>query len=257
MKKEVQTGTLLYNDLLRYKAEQSRYFNAELKVVNSKAEFYQVFTKISEDVAEGKYRPYIHFEIHGNTSGLVLNNNDLVTWAELYHLFLNINILLKNQLYISLATCYGGYLINAIDPLKKAPFFGFVGTLDKVSSFDLQVGFYEFFETLLSTNDLTLATNALRTANPDLPVKYISIISEAIFKHLEKKLYMQFNNRILKLKRQKVLEKLARANPDIRKKYQKKELRDHLRKIAAAQIKDIQSFKDYFLHLRNEPVWGT
>lgn len=247
LKVEEQTGFLLYNDLLRYKAEQSKYFDAELKVVDSKREFYEIFNRINEDVEKRGVRPYLHFEIHGCIKGLVLNNYELVTWDELYCLFLNINILLKNHLYISLATCYGGYLFNAIDPLKKAPFFGFVGTLDTVSSFDLQVGFYEFFETLLSSRDLTAAVSALRNANPDLPVEYISIVSEAIFKHVEEKLYMQ-------LITYNTVEELILENPLIRKMYTKEQLTVHIHKITDEQIKDIQSFKDYFLHLRDEPV---
>jgi hypothetical protein len=62
---------------------------------------------------------YLHFEMHGCREGLMLNSGELLSWEELYQYFVLINSRLQNQLFVSLATCFGAYIINSVDPTKK------------------------------------------------------------------------------------------------------------------------------------------
>lgn len=251
---EPQTGTILYNDLLRYKVKPLEGFRTELFRVKNTVDFENAMQSIFKESNYYGIRPYLHFEIHGCKDGIVLENKDLVTWLELYTYFSRINSILRNQLFISLATCYGGYLFNAIDPLKRAPFFGYVGNTHEVSSFEIEVGFYAYFDTLLSTFDLNQAIDALNKENPQLPYPYIFMVSESIFAIASKKIVQQNGNRGFQLAKRKELEKVIRkADPTIRTRFSKAELKALIKKSVRNRPKDIKKLEAYFLFRSDNP----
>ena len=119
--KEICEGTLKFQCL----RENSPSF--EYVQINSKKQLFEKFLSIEKSIIEFKYLPYLHFEIHGSDdkSGLFLNSNELLEWNELYESLQSINIRCKNNLFISLATCYGAYMIRAYNnPTEPCPFYG-------------------------------------------------------------------------------------------------------------------------------------
>lgn len=251
---EDQTGTALYQDLLRYMVEKIEHFSAQLIIINSKVQFFAAIDAIYNEIDPMSCRPYLHFEVHGSKEGLVLNSAELLSWDELYNHFRKINFVLKNQLFISLATCYGAYLFNAIDPTKQSPFFGFVGNSVKIYSEETAVGFYEYFERLLETMDLNAAIDALNGANPELPVPYISVVSESVFQIASGKMNEQSKTRQFKLAKRKELEKMAREDPAIKGRYSKSELKLLIKDRVNRRDKDLKKIKEYFLFKRDSPA---
>jgi len=82
-------------------------------------------------------------------------------------------------LFISLATCYGAYIFNALDPLGRVPFYAFVGPSSEVSEGEVEADWNLYFNELLTTRDFSVAIQALNQSNPRTP--YMFKTSEEIF----------------------------------------------------------------------------
>jgi hypothetical protein len=228
---EIKTGTNVFNDLLKYKVMQHEGFNAILLIVNTKAEFIAEINGIYDLTDPQMHRPYLHFEIHGCQQGLVMNSGELVSWVELYSLLVRINEMLRNQLFISLATCYGAYLFNAINPFKRSPFFGFVGNVEQIPNGEIEYAFSEYFATLLDELDLDEAIHALNNANPNTPFPYVSLTSSGLYELLCRKMNAKEKVRIVRLATMKRIEKKYKAVLVAKTKYTKSELRKKIKEL--------------------------
>jgi len=249
-----KTGSVLYNDLIRHRVNQMDGFSAELICVDTKPSFMAALKGIFKDTDPNESRPYLHFEIHGSKDGFELTNGESVSWEELYLSFSEINGLLRNQLFISLATCFGGYLFEIIDPSRRAPFFGFVGNTSTISSWEIEIGYYEYFDTLLQTLDLDKAIESLNLANSHSKVPYVPLVSGEIFHHVATKLKAQMKNRKLILSKRKQLEKQAKKNSKIKLQYSKSGLKDAIKKIVWNYPRQMEVLEQYFLFQRDTVV---
>ncbi len=128
--------------------------------------------------------PYLHFEMHGskNKDGLILKTGELVKWDMIYKGLQSINITSKNNLFISMASCYGAYLIKAYKKVNEpCPFYGFIGPLNNIGERDLEDSYENYFTKLLDTKDFTRAIKELKASNIDNPNEYIFLNSDAYF----------------------------------------------------------------------------
>ena len=116
--------------------------------------------------------PIIHFETHGSVDGICLSNNDIIEWKELQKVFIEINFLCENNLFITMATCYGGYIYKAISPRERAPFWGFVGAFEEVYPYEILFNFSAFYEEFLKSLDFNKAQIALNSANSSAVSKF-------------------------------------------------------------------------------------
>src|SRR5690606_25656735 len=103
--------------------------------------------------------------MHGSKTGLQLTSFERVTWEELQPILIELNVLCKNNLFLTMATCYGGYIYNAISPKLQAPFWGFVGPFDKVDEDEILADFTNFYFELLRSLDMNAAETALHIQN--------------------------------------------------------------------------------------------
>ncbi|MEX8549429.1 MAG: hypothetical protein V5804_17655, partial [Mucilaginibacter sp.] len=173
------TGSNLYNDLLSRRVRQMPGFHTEIHDISDKEVFDNLMNQIKIACSNNDIRPYLHFEMHGCKEGIQLSNRELLTWEKLYNYFVKINEILRNQLFVSFATCYGAYIFQVIDPLKRSPMFGFIGPSDQISADNIEIDFYGYFDVLLSTKDFDLAIEALNNTNHTN--KYVFNTSELIF----------------------------------------------------------------------------
>lgn len=179
------TGTELYNDLLKWKEfEYDGKFKTELVTINDKVDFFNKLNSIKQECIEQKCFPIIHLEIHGssNYEGLVLKSRELVSWDEIYKSLIDINLIIGNNLFLTLAVCHGGYLMQLIKLDKPAPFWGFIGSFDTIEVSDLMIRYYEFYKEFFTSFNLNLAFYKLRNSNPHIPSTYKFINSEETFK---------------------------------------------------------------------------
>lgn len=146
-----KTGEELFNDTIKRNSERTGLFHTKFLRVADKTTLIEYLKTINE-YSNKQYHPFIHFEVHGskNKDGLVLNSDELITWNELADETRQINLTTKNNLVISLATCYGAYFCNEMRILKAAPFCGCVCTTSQIPNYEIIPRFTIFFETLLT-----------------------------------------------------------------------------------------------------------
>lgn len=181
------TGTELYNDLIKWKEfEHNGKLKTQLVSIENKITFFNLLDSIKKECVELKCFPMIHLEIHGSKdhSGLVLKSKELVTWNEIYESLIEINSIIGNNLFLTLAVCHGGYLMQLIKPDKPAPFWGFIGSFDTIGVNDLMIRYYEFYKEFFDSLNLNLAFYKLSNSNPTIPSTYKFISSEETFKNV-------------------------------------------------------------------------
>ncbi len=178
--KDAKTGTELYEDVLRRLEFKLHNFRAELINVESKSELFEILYDIERRVSEKKSIPLLHFEAHGTKEGLWLAGEEEVTWEELIVPISRINSKCGNNLFLSIAACWGGNIQFQIDIARPSPFRGFIGPFGPLSEKDVISSFVPFFEALLDTDDFHAAIEALKRGNADR-IEFHHLNSEAFF----------------------------------------------------------------------------
>ncbi len=180
------TGKELFDDVISRRCSQTDkagYFYSP----TTKADFLRDMEEICANVLYDDLFPIIHFEIHGNPNGLVLKSNEMVTWDELQHYCRIINIHVKNQLIITLATCYGSWIWKMINVVLPAPYWGYIGPKKEIEEGTLMEDFQNFYDLLLTQKSWDAALKELvDNGNRD---KYEYLHCKGIFEyHIENKL---------------------------------------------------------------------
>lgn len=176
---EPKTGQELYNDIIVRCSYKKQDLLHELCLVSSRVDFFDALKKIGDNVRLDKEIPILHFEIHGNQNGFVLNSNELVIWKELKPYLISINTSIGNHLFITSAVCFGGYLSSILTVSDRSPFYGMIGTFTEVVLNEHFDSFQEFYQELLSSAHFTNACRAFRNANPGK--KFYSLFTDEIF----------------------------------------------------------------------------
>jgi hypothetical protein len=76
--------------------------------VNTLFELITELRMLTESVPE-KGVPILHLSMHGGDDGLQLASGEFITWAQLSPHVVNLNISTNNNLFISVAACFGFY----------------------------------------------------------------------------------------------------------------------------------------------------
>jgi len=183
---EKQTGTMLYDDIIARRCDQighGKYFYNP----SSKNDLIEALNTICNNVLYDDLLPILHFELHGSEHGLVLKNGDHVLWKELQEYCRLINIKTKNQLIITLATCWGSSIWEMIDIGVPAPYWGYIGPREKIGVGDVMLDFGEFYDCLLTEQSWDKALERLvENGNRQ---KYIYLHCKGIFEYYVEKNY--------------------------------------------------------------------
>lgn len=163
---EDKTGEILFNDTIKRNSERTDLFYTKFLKVPDKTTLIEYLKTINE-YSKKQYHPFIHFEIHGSEEkdGLVLKSGELIKWNELADETRQINVTTRNNLVISLATCYDAYFCTEMKILKAAPFCGCVCATSQIPTYEIIPRFTIFFETLFDSRDFDLAITHLNEAN--------------------------------------------------------------------------------------------
>ena len=187
--KELQTGTELYDAIVSRRCTltgKAAYFYNP----STKQEFFKALDEICANVLHDELMPIIHFELHGNPKGLVMKNGDAISWQVLQDHCRLINIKTQNQLIVTLATCWGSRIWEMIDITKPAPYWGYIGPKESILASVLMEDFSDFYDTLLSTENLDSAVAQLKVNGTRS--QYIYLSCKAIFEyHIERKFQKQ------------------------------------------------------------------
>lgn len=156
-----QTGTQLYEDLLRYKPIMDGNIFCELMNVADKNDFEAALTHILSKLEEGDILT-IHVEAHGSVDGIALSSGEIVEWKDFYDLIRPINIALGHLLFIVMAMCSSIAMISNISVEERAPYRAFLCTTREMYPNELYEGFLSFYEKFCNLLDVFGAMTALQ-----------------------------------------------------------------------------------------------
>lgn len=154
------TGSELYNDIIRRRCDQQNQ-HADLFCCSNLREMEDVLYALISITGSEQCHPLIHFESHGNARGLICQSGELFSWNRLCNFLRKINRNCRNNLYVSVASCYGGHIQHGLKITELCPFRAFIGPQKEVTGYDLLTDFTTFFETLFKTNSFDKALQRL------------------------------------------------------------------------------------------------
>jgi len=154
----------------------------EFKEVDSRLSLIELLSALAQGCRKKKREKLIlHFECHGSQApdGLVIKDGSLVTWEDLRAPLTELNTATECGLFLTLATCFGGWLGEIVSLTERAPVLAYVGPRNSIASKHLATGFAHFYDTLLEGGDLKRALQRLDI--PDLPLdSYVYISTPAL-----------------------------------------------------------------------------
>jgi hypothetical protein len=185
---EIQTGKNLYDDvvsrrinLLQPKGNKMTHIFWDL---NSLEEFLDMLEYYVVNSPYMKSGILLHIEAHGeeDRKGLILSDGSFVNWATLISNFRKINTNCCNELFVSMATCYGRFLYQGIFPYKKSPYSGYISAVEQVSPEDIIETFHTLFEELISTRNIVAAYEHIEKAQSNFYYKDMKAVFEDNFR---------------------------------------------------------------------------
>lgn len=158
-----KTGSELYNDTIKRKIDYLQ--PKEIKMthkffdVNSKKTFLEIFEDFQASAEFFNGGVLFHFEMHGlsDLSGLVFSDKSYIEWLELADLLREINITINNNLYVTMATCFGRFLYKGAIYNKKTPYSGYISASKEVSGNEIMEDFTVIFDELIFNGNLIYA----------------------------------------------------------------------------------------------------
>jgi len=220
--------------------------------VGSKKQLISWMQTLPQAFRDSQIVPYLHLEIHGCEDGLELTNGDLVLWEELTPLLREINRTIENNLFLSLATCFGAFLFKAVDLLDRIPFFGFVGPVHEIFLREVRSDWVAYFQALLENGSFTKAIIALNETNKRIP--YAFLTSEEIFDKLSNIVGSAYQSRQLRRKKRNELIRTAWKNPKTRENNTRASIETYFTNYVSRQPQFMEHIRDYFLYRTDTPA---
>lgn len=216
---DAKTGTALFNDTIRPRMMQKCLENqCELISVSSKTEFFDALSNIYNQIVYNLVNPIIHLEMHGLMEGLQVTSGEIITWKELQNKLIEMNALTVNNLFLSLATCFGGYIYSVISPRLRTPFWGFIGPFETVYPDEVLANYTAFYDEFILSGDFGASEKALNISNPTLVSQFRLQNTEFIF---------------------------TRAYNNYEEKYLTPAMVEHRTNLIVAQCRDLPEFKGW------------
>ncbi|THF53143.1 hypothetical protein E6C50_02760 [Flavobacterium supellecticarium] len=253
-KDEQKTGKDLYDDILRWRQMSSdNKFTCEYKPINNKVEYETLIAHIEKECEKGIF-PILHFEIHGlsNKSGLVLNNNETITYSKLTEDLSKINIKIGNNLFLTLAVCHGAYLLGAVKINKPAPFLGFIGSFETINNDDILYRYTGFYNEFLTSFDLSTSLKIFFEANHIDNNKFSFIDTEETFMTVYKN-YIKENTSKKGIKK-RIEDAILENNLTFKSRQEKRKFgRDFEKELNKTKQKYYSKHKDIFFMIKDFP----
>ncbi|UYZ58144.1 hypothetical protein [Hymenobacter latericus] len=140
-----RTGQELVNSILGRRAEQHGFLCGYCNVYSAE-DFIGALEEVKSGAKEDGFLPIIHIEAHGSNQGLEMESGEVITWNILGLHLRHINTLTKNNLLVVLGACYGIEIWQQITVITRAPFWGVLAPLEKVSEATAHESFVNFYE---------------------------------------------------------------------------------------------------------------
>ncbi len=189
---DLTTGQELFIDDIKYGLwKKGLYEHCEIFLPKTKAEFLDTIEKIKLEVEEKSIYPIIRLEMHGSINGIEVTNGQIVNWFELQNRLIELNILCKCNLFLTMATCFGGYIYSTIKPNLRTLFWGFIGLYEEVSFGETLHNFKAFYDEFIESLNINNAVILLNKSNPNNTSRFrfhnTEFVFEVAYKNYEEK----------------------------------------------------------------------
>ncbi len=156
-----------------------------------------------------------------------------------------INYNVENNLFISLSTCYGAYILKAVELLERIPFAGFIGSAYEIMVKELETDWTSYFDVLLSTKNFYEAIKSLNLSNTRVPYSFFT--AEQIFDRYAKAYLAMFNTRKGRREKIKSLHRRVREIQGLKEQYTHGQLNEYFKMFVTNQSHFMEEVKDYFM----------
>jgi hypothetical protein len=158
---DLRTGEWLFESTLKPIANKYGPFAIEFLTVVTKEEFLSRLQYVQDKYITQGHCPILHFETHGDDSGLELGSGERIAWEELREPLTRMNEVVGVNLLIVSALCNGAHLSTVLNPTMPAPAWGVIGPRNDVKAGPLREAMAEFYRVLFSTLDVRRAMDAM------------------------------------------------------------------------------------------------
>ncbi len=160
---QCKTGRRLVEDLRPISILRGRDIEVIYSEVGTKDAFLSQLISLEQEAEKGHW-PILHIECHGleNTTGISLANGECVSWAELKPYLTAINIATQCNLLVVLAACYGGHMVQIIQPIERAPCLAMLSPTKEIYPDEILKPLTAFYSELFNSLNLNTALKNLR-----------------------------------------------------------------------------------------------
>lgn len=175
----------VYDSIVKRLCEKER-FNCRYFSVRTKGQYQRCFEKISKEVSKMNLWPSIHIECHSSVTGFKIPAmKSALPWSNLRAKLADVNLLCKNNLFVSIAGCFGAHLASEYITKgslenQRAPFFASLAPNDEVSFDNLAIDFKVFFQSIMANRNIDTALEEMNT-NSKSKALYMSMTCVGVF----------------------------------------------------------------------------
>ncbi len=178
--KDMQTGRGLEENIVDIiNTNNSSLYCKRIKCTTEN-DVLDALKSIKTNLIENGDIPYIHIEGHGSKDSLALPSGSVFSWNKLFELFREINILCKNNLFVSSGACLSAYGYKAASITEACPVFGLLAPEKVINSGGVKDGYHAFFKSLICNESLNEAFNRFSEATNGKD--YALIFSQLMFR---------------------------------------------------------------------------
>lgn len=192
-KDDQHTGRLLHEWMENIRPRWSYYFRC-----SSKLEVLSAINRATSLARKHKMIPVLHFESHGNKTGLVGPDSkrgvELLSWDELNRPLQSLNLETRCNLVVFVAACSGFAGVKALTRGPLAPAIALIGPNDIIQTSSLLHGTKEFYRRLMDESprfeEMTMSAsreseNAYFNWEPFAVLAYDALAEQLIFSRRE------------------------------------------------------------------------
>ena len=180
---EAKTGKILFEYIEGLIAHNNLPISVQFENSVNSTNFFSILGCILQDVKSKFEYPLIHIECHGSDdgTGIVLANDDYISWLDLKLILTEINIASESNLMVVLGACYGAHLTEIIQITDRAPCWAILGPAESVMPDDLISSYRLFYKELLSTLNWDVALSLLFSSS-SRKADYWFVTAQGFFK---------------------------------------------------------------------------
>lgn len=166
---ELNTARRLRENLIDLSISTAEGLQVRYIRVNTLADLETGISGLVDETRHKDLKPWLHLEGHGSAdeTGFLVAHGMHCSWEHLKDLITPLNISTGLNLFLVLATCFGGSFARAILTVDRAPVLGLLGPKREVKTGQVECGFVEFYKSFFASSSLKKAIEVLNATVPD------------------------------------------------------------------------------------------